>query len=136
MGELVALFPHHWEETKREEPLDVNFSAYREMEKNGAIVLVTVREGLTLAGYWLCILSPFLHSRSLRAAYTDILYISPPFRTGGTFFSLQRKMEELLLQKGVSLWFVGEKLLCPIGAALKRMGFKSEEMIYLKKLGG
>ena len=135
IGELNSLFPLHWEEVQYAMPLAMNYIAYRSLEAAGTLVLVTLRDDATLVGYWTCVLSPSLHSRSLRAASTDLVFIKKGSRAGGAFSILQRKMEEILLHHKVSLWFTGEKLANPIGPALLRAGFSPEERIFLKRLG-
>ena len=135
VGELGKLFPLHWEEVKYSFPLEPNYNAYRGLEAAGALVLVTLREQDALVGYWTCVLTPSLHSRSLRAATTDMVFIKKDHRAGGAFLLLQSKMEEILRKHKVSLWFTGEKLANPIGPALLRVGFAPEERVFLKRLG-
>lgn len=135
LGELNRLFPLHWAEVKSAFPLEMNYSAYRNLEASGSFILVTLREGSALVGYWTCVLSPFLHSRSIRSATTDLVFVQDGHRDCGAFASLHSKMEEVLLRSGVGLWFVGEKVANPIGPALRRLGFTPNEMVYLKRLG-
>lgn len=135
VGELQKLFPLHWKEVGREEPLKMDWGRYKGMDERGELVVVVGRAGARIVAYWTVVLSPFLHSASLRAAYTDLLFVEKPFRPKGTFFALQRKMEEILLSKGVALWFVGEKIVNPISGALRRAGFTPDELVYVKKLG-
>lgn len=136
LSELNGLFPLHWTEVQSTIPLEMNYAAYRSLEAAGRLVLVTLRDGGALVGYWTCVLAPFLHSRSLRAASTDMVFIKKEARGDRAFPRLHAKMEEVLLRSGVSLWFVGEKVAKPIGAVLQRVGFVPDETVFVKRLGG
>lgn len=134
--ELLPLFPQHWKEVSAPTPLDMNFSAYRKMEETGALLVVGLRQGQKLVGYWILMLSPMLHSQSTRAAYTDLVFIQKDARGGGVGFStLWKATREALVQRGVKVWFVGEKLLRPLGALFQKYGFTPHEMAYICKLG-
>lgn len=135
LAELNKLFPLHWAEVQSTFPLEMNYAAYRNLEASGSFILVTLREDGALVGYFTCVLSPFLHSRSIRSATTDLVFIHPDHRGRDAFYDLHNKMQEVLKRSGVGLWFVGEKLAKPIGPALRHLGFSPNEMVYLKRLG-
>ena len=136
LGEMLGLFPLHWKEVASPVPLDMHFSTYRKLAENGTLLLVGLRDGAKLVGYWTLIITPFLHSQSVRAAQTDLLFIHPEARGGGQGFSLLWKVaKEALLARKVGLWFVGEKLVKPLGPLLQKYGFTPHEMAYICELG-
>ncbi len=134
VGELSSLFPLHWEEVGLQVPLDINYRAYSELARSGGLLLFAVRAGDSLVGYWTMLLAPLLHSRSLRAAHTDMLFIHPEFRSGGAWRQLQQTVERELIVRGVKLWFVSDKMRKPLGLLLARSGFSPEETSYVKRL--
>lgn len=136
LPELLPLFPQHWKEVLAPAPLDMCFSAYRQMEKNGSLLLVTLRSDEKLVGYWTLMITPLLHSQTLRTAQTDLLFIQRDYREGGQGFrTLWSGTREALLSRGVKLWFVGAKLAKPLGPLLEAYGFHPQEMSYLCRLG-
>lgn len=120
---------------KADYPLEMNYAMYRSLEASGLLVLVGLRRVGSLVGYWTCVTSPFLHSRSLRSASTDLVFIHPEHRKDGAFALLRQGMESVLRHKAVALWYVGEKLANPIGPALRQQGFVADQTVYLKRLG-
>lgn len=135
VGELSQLFPQHFAEgIGTGMALNINYRAYEQAERSGALLIVGLWRGDSLVGYWTLLVSPFLHSMSHRAAHTDLLYVVPAARSRVAWKTLCKAVQEILLAKGVDFWFVGSKAKRPIGALLEREGFTLEELSYVKRL--
>lgn len=137
IGEMLPFFKAHWEEAEGRDgiPLSIDHRAYRVLEESGGLLLLTARVDGKLEGYWSMVLSPMLHSSTLRAAQTDLLFLSPAGRAGGTFRKFLAFAEGKLVSRAVKLWFLGGKKNNMLGHLLSRHGFQLDELTYLKRLG-
>lgn len=136
--ELQPLLPRHWEELaldKESVPLDPNWPRYAEIEKAGAISMVTVRENGCLVGYCIMVLSPGLHYRTCYEARMDVFWLAPEVRNQAMpGVRLFRAVEKELKRRGVQRVYVGSKLHRDVGRLFERLGYHPIETWYSKML--
>jgi len=134
VGELSQLFPFHHQEVGLADDCVMNYRAYEALARSGDFIVVVLRSGGRIVGYWTLVVSPFLHSMGKRVAHTDLVFVRKEFRSRVAWKALHKKVEEILLARGVNFWFVGSKAKKPLTALLSREGFQLEEMSFVKRL--
>lgn len=139
MAELPPLFYQHWKEVALEQgkiKLAPNWPLYCELERNGLLLVYTVRVGPKLAGYYFCRVSNALHYLTSLQSYQDIYYLVPEAR--GCFKAFVAFIEADLKSRGVQKTYIMRKLHTKKAAAhdrmLRSMGYKPIEIWYSKML--
>ena len=135
--ELQVAYPDHWRElaAAKDIPLAPNYTAYRTLDAEGCVLLVTLRDGEKLVGYFIGFLFPELHYSSCLACTGDIFRVLPEYRKGQWAGSkLFAGVEKALRERKVQRWHVTSKLSNDSGALLRRRGFTAVEMHYSKRL--
>ena len=131
--ELREIYPEHWAEIaldKKLIPLNPSYDTYRTLDQAGSILMVTVRDGETLAGYMIGFIWPHLHYQTVEC-FTDIFFVRPQYRCGGwTYLKLFRRYHSELEQRNVIRWHVTSKDHKDSGAIMRRMGFRAVETHY------
>ena len=138
-GELERIFPEHYENLSRHRergiPLSPNHQAYREKERFGELLLVTLREGGEMAGYCTVLVGRSMHYETITAV-PDLLYIRESTRK--TRFAVYRRLlratEKELRARGVECWFSGTKVHRNAARLLRAMGFEAVEEMLCKWL--
>lgn len=133
--ELKALYPAHWEElaldTEHEEAaLAPLWKVYDERNAQGQLLLVTLRELGTMAGYFLGFIAPGLHYRNCLTYHGDIFRVLPEYRNRFGGLRMARCVIAECKRRGVKRMFVGEKLHMPSGRLFSALGFKPIEKTY------
>lgn len=142
--ELVRVYPAHWAELAVEAdiPLEPSYESYRVLARHGALILVTLRDGDRLAGYFMGFLFPELHYASCTSCTGDIFYVLPEYRGQWGGVRLFRAVEAELRKRKIDRWHVTSKLRNMLGedkdsgVLFRRLGFKAVEVIYSKRLTG
>lgn len=136
--EIEPLWRRHWQEiglNHDKVPLDPDYRRYREMDAQGILSTVTVRQDGRLVGYSIFVVFPALHYKSTLEATNDIFWIAPESRNGVAGKRLFRAVECELKRRGVKRMMVGSKLhrdSSPLFLALK---YQPIEMWFCKLLG-
>lgn len=136
--ELQPLLPRHWEELaldKESVPLDPNWERYAELEKAGAISMVTGRENGKLVGYSIMFLTPGLHYKTCYEARMDVFWLAPEIRGRMGGLRLFRAVERELKRRGVQRVYVGSKLHKDVGRLFTALGYHPVETWFSKMLG-
>jgi GNAT superfamily N-acetyltransferase len=143
LPELKRVYPQHWQELAVSDdiPLKPQYEAYRRMDAQGQLLLVTLRDtDGSLAGYFLGFLLRELHYKTCLSCLGDIFYILPRYRGGFAGLKLFRAVEKELKRLGVQRWHVTSKLTNAAGddkdssPLLRRMKFTAVEVHYSKRL--
>ena len=87
--------------------LDLCDEVYEYSESVGYIRGYTVWVHDECAGYMIVVASEMLHHKGQTQAITDSFYISPKFRSGGTFTKLMEYVEQDLAKEGIRFLTVG-----------------------------
>lgn len=136
--EVQPLLKMHWEEIAQDKatmPLDVAVEAYRQLDAEGGLSLVTVRVDEELVGYFVSFVRPHLHYQSTLCAYVDLYYVAPAYREGLFALELFKQAEACLRARGVQKVFAGTKTYKHVGALFRRLHWRETETLYTKWLG-
>lgn len=140
MDEIVPLYAKHFVETE-EKYLDTeyepNYEQYLAAEERGNFVLFTVRKGSTLVGYMQYHIYNWAHSRRLRHAKEDALYVAEEHRGGGLSKKVLDYTEDFLQKLGCA--YVGMTSKAPVGSTdigpyLETRGYRPVAVYYVKEL--
>ncbi len=133
--EMRVLFERHWDEIALKDvsgPLDIFEEAYRGLEENGSLLLVTARENGLLVGYAAYLLSPNLHYRSRMVAESDVFYLVPECRKGFAGLRLLKAAEAECLKAGATTIQNKVKADHDCGRLFERLGYILAEKLYVK----
>lgn len=131
--ELPMIYAAHYKEIAEHQDavdLDPDFAGYRALDEAGALVMVTARLDGKLAGYYKAVISPNLHYRSTKTAWTDIYYLVPAIRGKGHGRALIRAMKDALRRRGVKRFYAAVKLAHDVGPIFEAEGFSPIERQY------
>jgi hypothetical protein len=129
-NEASALLPEHWEEValnKDKVRLDIDWDRYYELQAEGKLFCMTIRDDTKLVGYYVAFCCGHPHYKSTRFAFTDIYYLEPGHRRGRTARSMIRAAKQLLKNKGVQVFVTVVKLHRDRGVLFELEGFRETE---------
>ena len=78
--EVADLTAQHWDEVahhKDVRTLDVDWHQFELMESIDNLFFMTARDDGALVGYTLALLRPHLHSKGMKTAYVDAIFMTP-----------------------------------------------------------
>ena len=139
--EVEALVRDYFARTKASEdtpPLEFNWHSYVVMERQGMIVLGTVRQNTTkLVGFVFYIVAPHPHHCSIITAHCDMIAVNPDFRGMGLGTLLVEHGVRLLKCIGVSMVIHGYRHTYDADTTplFSRLGFRAIETMYRKDIG-
>ena len=87
MDEITDLYTEHYQEIAEHKgviPLDPDFDKYLLMDKEGLLLMVTVRDDGVLIGYFKAIIDSHLHYKSSLTMTGDIFFLKKSYRNHGT----------------------------------------------------
>lgn len=114
-------------------PLDIDWEAYAEVEKAGAIRIFTARIDGNLIGYTVFFVHTSLHYKTSKQAVQDGLFIDPEHRGFGMKFL--RWCDTQLRNEGVQFVHHSVSVLKDFGQMLERLGYEKSETVYRRRLG-
>jgi GNAT superfamily N-acetyltransferase len=139
LPEMEPLWPAHYEELSLDKDrvkLGGCLERYAEMENLGILVVVTVRSDKQLVGYYVFMLLPHLHYKDAGLmAYTDMYFLLPEFRKGGTGVKMFLAVEQAMKNAGAVKAYTSHKIHQDHSELLKRLGWKASDIVYTKYLG-
>ena len=138
LPELEACWKDHWREIAHDQdrmPLAVDYAAYRALEVQGWLHVLTVRVDEELAGYCISVICGHLHYATTLCAVVDVYYVKPGYRAGFLGVRLFRELERCLKARGAQKVFLSTKLAHDKGALFRRLRWRPVETVYSKWLG-
>jgi L-amino acid N-acyltransferase YncA len=134
----IHLVEEHWEEIvldKEKRPLDPWWEWFEKVEQDGTLITFVARDENEVLGYAVFILHPHLHSRNLRIAVNDAVFLRKSNRAMGAGRQFLKYCDEELEKMGVQMinWHV--KPIRDFGPALESMGYVMHEKIYIRYAG-
>lgn len=137
VGDIPPLLQAHWEEValyRDQIPLEPDFDRYRQIESNGALVVVTARSEGELRGYSVFLLHQHLHYKSCLVASNDVIFMDRRCR-GVAGMRLIDQSERILVERKADriLWHV--KPSNDWSAVLAARGYVQEEIVMGKLVG-
>ena len=112
--------------------IEPNFEQYQWLADQGALLIVTLRDGGQLQGYGLGILYRSLHHKPVMAANVDTFYIEPGYRARAAV--LIERIEAEFKVRGASIvgWPTSPE--GPLCEMLKALGYSPDDVVMEKKL--
>jgi GNAT superfamily N-acetyltransferase len=138
LPELKPLFPEHYRElalNQDDVPLDPQYDEYLRRDAAGAVMLVTLRDRGSLAGYFVAFVAPGLHYRTCLTLTMDIFWVHPVHRGKMGGVTLFRAVEKEARRRGVQRMFAGSKCHKEASFLFERLGYDRVEVYYSKWLG-
>jgi L-amino acid N-acyltransferase YncA len=132
------LFPLNYEElalNKDKITLDVNADKFKELDEKEILHIVAARTDGKVVGYHISALVPHMHYESAGLmAYTDVYFLHPDYRRGGTGAKMLMEVERTLRQRGIRKFYMSTKAHMDHSAMLAAMGYKFTDRIFTKVL--
>ena len=130
IDEIQPLLNLHYEElTAHKEivKLDVQWGKYAALEKMGAFIVFTCRDGGVLLGYNAFFLNTHLHYAGMTVAQNDVFYLSDAARKGSAALRFIRYSESQLKEIGAMKVVYHAKHSNNFAPILHRLGYAAEE---------
>ncbi len=137
MHELPDIWSALWLEQstdKEEVPMEPDWYRYAAMDAAKQLHILTVRHEAHLVGFYMALVMPSLHFRSLLTAYADLYYIYPAYRFGWAGVRMVKEAETMLKMLGVKKSYVMTNSRNPITMLLKRLKYDLVEYAFAKFL--
>jgi GNAT superfamily N-acetyltransferase len=135
--EAAALLPRHWEELaidKDKLPLEPHWQRYTDLDKAGAVSLVTIRECGRLVGYSIMFVTDSMQHKTALEAWMDIFWVAPEVRGRMGGLRLFRTHEKELRRRGVVRVNVGSRVHRDCSRLFLAMGYRPSERWFSKWL--
>jgi GNAT superfamily N-acetyltransferase len=134
------LTPIHWAEAALDKDvikLSILPENYAACDGKGILHIVTARYGPRMIGYFVAnvVIHPHYREAGLMA-FTDMYFVHPDFRRGGTGVKLILEVERTLKARGVVKIYLSTKVHEDKSAMLKALGYKPADLSFTKYLGG
>ena len=112
--------------------IEPDTNAYQKLENEGALVLVTLRDGKELKGYVIGFLYNAMHHKGIRCGIGDSIYIEPAYRTHT--WAVAKRFETEIAAIGAKIlgWPVHFK--GPVYKILKAKGYVGDDIVMEKRL--
>ena len=134
------LFSKHWEDVALDRDkidLSVDNAKYEQLDDLGLLHIVTARKDGRLVGYFLGFLMIHPHYKEAGLmAVTDIYYLLPEARSGGTGAKLFIEVEKSLKERGVVKAYLSCKIHQDHTKLFTRLGWKPTDITFSKIIGG
>lgn len=134
LDELHPLHRVHWLETEHHRhglPLNPDYAAMAQMERNGRCIQFTVRTGGKLVGNLRVYLGMSLHTQT-RYASEDTLFLLPEHRGGFLVMSLIKFAEDALRALGIDEFRVSSKLVNHADVLMRRRRYTPASLQFVK----
>jgi GNAT superfamily N-acetyltransferase len=133
--EMKPLLLNHWREiaTWQDIPLSPNYAAYQAAEDRDVLRMFTVRNDGELIGYCVFFIGN-IHYTTHKHATQDILFILPDYRGKSAGYRLISYADGQLQAEGVDVIRQHVKLAHNFGPLLEKLGYRTTEVIYEKRL--
>lgn len=103
------------------------------VEKNGHLRVFTARKGKKLIGYAVFTVIPHHHRVQVIQAENTLFFITKDYRKGWLASKFIKYCETWLFDNGVNQISMRTKTKASFGVLLRRLKYKEEEIVYLKK---
>lgn len=134
--EMDPLLILHWKELANNQdirPLDVDYNKYIELNNQGHLRLLTVRDDFgTLAGYATFFIANNLHYKTWKYASNDVYYLSEEHRNTGVSKEMFLNVEQWLKGIGVNNIIIQDKVHHTHEKFFTNMGYTLIEQNYEK----
>ncbi len=141
--ELIPLFAIHDDEVRMKThafPLDVDWETYGRLEDMGVVSVSTARDNRKLIGYFIYIILPSLHAKTMHFADGDAFYLDKDYRKSTIAARLLAFAEKDLIRRGAkavihkSKDYLSNNNGVPYGRFFEDKGYVKYETSYVKML--
>lgn len=101
---------------------DPDVSGYGDLYNAGRMVILTVRDDGNMVGYLLMIVMQHLHSKTIRTAFEEGMYLTPLYRKGTTGVLMIKFMERVLGTLGVTRVYFTNRPQRDLSSLYRRLG--------------
>jgi len=134
VGNLLQQDYEEIEHNKEVRSLDPDWGIYEVLERQGALMIFTCRDGVDLVGYFVVVITPNPHSKGSMLAVADIIFLCKSHRVGLTGYKLFKFAEDCLRKDGFKTLHVTTTEVNPIDPIMVRLGYSKIETKYEKVL--
>lgn len=106
---------------------------YIAIEKNKHLTVFTIRDNKKLIGYAIFTVIPHHHRTQVIQAENTLFFITKAYRKGWLASTFIKYCEEWLFNHNVHQISMRTKTKASFGVLLRRLKYKEEEIVYLKK---
>lgn len=137
LEEIKPLNIAHYEEVGAFKEFDLNpaYDIYEQLEKDGLLIICTVRKDMELIGYSIDQLLPSLHYQPKNFAYNDVIYVKPEYRNGFIALKLLKFETDRLKERNIHVHLMHMKVKHKFNRLVERLGYQEMDLIYTKILG-
>lgn len=138
IDEALNIFPTHWQElalNKDKVPLNPHYDIYQKKEKEGQLLVISLREEAKLIGYFVGFVGRSLHYKDMMTCTPDIYYVLQDKRLQNAGTILFNFVKQELKRRGVVYWVIGDKNHKSAGEFFEGLGFNKIENYYSMWIG-
>jgi hypothetical protein len=140
--EFTPLFEEHYETVGHRDPeatgpiwkLNPDWDMYYTIQELNCLHICTVRDNSKLVGYYVNHITTLPHYKQIKAAISDLFFLSKSYRRGIIGKGLFSFMETEVKKAGAQVIKVHHKVYYDISSLLERLGYFQIEHIYSKSL--
>lgn len=133
------IFPIHWKDVGLDHQrvqLSMDNPKYEQLDDLGLLHVVVVRSDGEIVGYYMAFMMVHPHYKDAGLmAVTDVYYLLPEFRTGGTGARLFAFVESSMKERGVTKAYLSCKIHQDHSELFVKMGWKPTDITFTKHLG-
>lgn len=132
------LWKEHYDEiavNKDGMPMEPNIPSYIQLEKEGILHILTVRENGKMIGYHVSFVRTHIHYASVLCAFGDAYFLTAGKRKGMVGVKLIREFEKSVKKRGVKKLFSGTKKSINRLRVYEYLGWSSTEDLVTKWIG-
>lgn len=114
--------------------MSLNLAGYAQLQAQGMLIaLVALDDDLHMVGYACALIAPNLHYGYLMAV-NDAVFVSKLCRSKGYGLRLIREVQRIAKERGAQMMVWQAKMGSSLNKVLKHLGYKMEEVVYLKEI--
>ncbi len=137
--ELEPFFEAHYNELatlKDKIPkVEPAYGLYAKLEAAGSLHVATAREAGALVGYYVGVVTPHPHYKSVLLASADLYYLAPDYRKAQNGITFLQFIEASLKERGVQMTVMGTKMSKDLGALYEHLGYQPTDVVWRKWIG-
>lgn len=133
-GSGAQLTYNSYNETGEGLEFNPDTEAYSRLYDQGRLVILTVRDDGAMIGYLITVVIAHLHSRMIKSAFEEGLYLAPEYRKGTLGIRVIKFMEEVLKSLGVRRVYYTNRPQRDLSKLYARLGAKCVAEQWAKNL--
>jgi len=138
LDEMIPLLEKHYIEVHPypdKIPFNPDYERYKNLNDQGLIHYIAVRDDGKLIGYCLAFMLPNLHYSDHIYATNDVIYLDEAYRHSSVAYELLSYAEECYKELGASVMTIHMKTGVPFKGLCRRRDLEHIENLYMKYIG-